>query len=191
MSIYISLGKIPKSAEERKELLEKKIAMEESFLNNELNYIQKKIINFLISEKGYLKDDIETNVCFKINLPDVSFDVIADIILKIGNKRFCFIKCAMNSLESWERHSIAFCRVADQYWIPFAIVTDGENLRILDSTDGRLVAEGLDSILSKKDAEEIVKKMSFDFYPSDKSEKEKRILYAFDAIRCKISDQQE
>jgi hypothetical protein len=97
----------------------------------------------------------------------------------------------MNSLESWERHSIAFCRVADQYWIPFAIVTDGENLRILDSTDGRLVAEGLDSILSKKDAEEIVKKMSFDFYPSDKSEKEKRILYAFDAIRCKISDQQE
>ncbi len=189
MATFISLGKIPKSPEERKKLLEKKIIAEEFHLNIGLSQVQKRILDILINEKGYSKDDIETNVVFKISLSDVSFDTTADIILKIENKRFCIIKCAMNSIESWERHSVAFCRVADQFLIPFAIVTDGENLRLIDSRDGKLIAEGISAIPSRKDAEELLSKIDFCFYPSYKAEKEKRILYAFDAIRCNITEQ--
>lgn len=188
MSFYIPLGKIPKSPDERKELLQSKIALEEAILSGGLNFIQKKVLGFLINQKGYLKDDIEINVNFKIELPETSFNVVADIILKIEDKRYSVIKCAMNSMESWERYTIAFCRVADSYKIPFAIVTDGENAKVLDSSNGRLISEGLDSVLSRWDLERLSKEKIFLQYPPEKSEKEKRILYAFDAIRCQSID---
>lgn len=187
MANFIPLRKIPESPDERRKLLEERVNAEEFFINNELSFVQKKVFEYLIQEKGYLKVDVETNVGFKINLSDISFDVTADIILKIKNRRFCFIKCAVSSIESWERYSIALCRVADQFWIPFAIVTDGENVKILDTRDGRLIAEGLlDLIPSRSDAEDLINNLDFILYPLDKVEKEKRILYAFDAIRCDI-----
>jgi hypothetical protein len=187
MAFYIPLNKIPNSPKERKELLEKKIALEEAILNDGLNFIQKKILDFLIDQKGYLKEDIETNVNFKVELPETSFDVVADIILKINGRRCGVIKCAMNSMESWERYTIALCRVIELYKIPFAIVTDGENAKILDSFNGVLISEGLDSLLTRMDLERLIKEIDFLPYPPEKSEKEKRILYAFDAIRCPTS----
>lgn len=187
MSYYIPLGKIPRSPEERKELLEKKIELQEATEEARLSFVQKKVVDFLIHQKGYLKEDIEVNVKFKINLPETTFNVFADAILKINERRFCVIKCALNSMESWERHTVAFCRVIDFYRIPFAIVTDGENAKILDSFSGKLISEGLDSILSREELQRLTKEVDFLPYPSEKIEKEKRILYAFDAIRCPTS----
>lgn len=184
MSVYIPLGKIPASAEERKKILKDKISKEEALLNTELNFIQKRVVDFLTSHKGYLPDDIKINVSFKIDLPDISFIATADIIIQISGKNFCLIKCVMNSMESWERHSVAFCRAANDYCIPFAIITDGDNSKMLNSFNGSVISEGLESIPSRKEAEEIIKNMDFIPYPLERLEKEKRILYAFDAIRC-------
>lgn len=184
MSTYIPLGKIPTSPEERKELLARHVEMEEYLSHIELTQVQKRVIDFLISQKGYTSEDIEINKDFKVDLLDVSFNARADIALKIGEKIFCVIKCVMSSLESWERHSIAFGRVACPYQIPYAIITDSENARMLDVTDGRLISEGLDSIPSRTDVMKFINEKLFYPYPTEKAEKEKRILYAFDAIGC-------
>lgn len=184
MSTYISLGKIPASPEERKELLARRVEMEEYLSNIELTQVQRRVIDFLTSQKGYDSADIEANRDFRVDLMDTSFNTRADIILKIEGKIFCIIKCVMSSLESWERHSIAFSRVVEPYQIPYAVVTDSESARILDVIGGRLISEGLDSIPSKVDAVKIIKGKSFSPYPRERAEKEKRILYAFDAIKC-------
>lgn len=184
MSTYIPLGKIPTSPEERKELLAMRVEMEEYLSHIELTQVQRRVIDFLTSRKGYTLDDIEANIDFKVDLPDASFNARADIILKIDGKIFCVIKCVMSSLESWERHSIAFSRVVESYQIPYAIVTDSESARILDVIGGKLIAEGLDAIPSKNDALKVVQQTAFSPYPIERSEKEKRILYAFDAIKC-------
>ncbi len=187
MSIYIPLGKIPSSPEERKELLAEKVKMEEYFSGLELTHVQKKVVEFLISAKGYAGDDIETNRDFKVDLPDVSFNARADIVIKAGGKIFCIIKCVMSSLESWERHSIAFCRVVESYQIPCSIVTDSEHAMILDVINGKLIAEGLDSIPSREEAQRMAKETVFSPYPPDKAGRERRILHAFDAITCPTS----
>lgn len=184
MSTYIPLGKIPTSPEERKELLAMRVDMEEYLSHIELTQVQRRVIDFLTSQKGYATVDIEVNRDFRVDLSNASFNVRADIILKIGGKIFCVIKCVMSSLESWERHSIAFCRVVESYQIPFAVVTDSESARILDVIEGRLISEGLDSIPSKTDAMKVIKEKSFFPYPIERAEKEKRILHAFDAIQC-------
>ncbi|MEW6738766.1 MAG: type I restriction enzyme HsdR N-terminal domain-containing protein [Nitrospirota bacterium] len=187
MSTYIPLGKIPTSPEERRELLAKRVEMEEYLSHIELTQVQRRVIDFLISQKGYTNADIEANRDFRVDLPDASFNSRADIILKIDGKIFCVIRCVMSSLESWERHSIAFSRVVESYQIPYAIVTDSESARILDVVEGKLIAEGLDAMPSKEDAMKIVQQTAFSSYPQERAEKEKRILYAFDAIKCSTS----
>lgn len=188
MSTYISLGKIPSSPEERKELLAEKVKMEDHLSNLELIRIQKRIVEFLISAKGYNSDDIQTNKDFRVDLPDASFSARADIAINIEDKIFCAIKCVMSSIESWERYSIAFCRVVESYQIPYAIVTDGEHAMILDVINGKPIAEGLDSIPSQAEAQRMAKEIVFIPYSQDKTEKAKRILHAFDAITCPTSN---
>lgn len=158
--------------------------MEEYLSHLELTQVQRRVIDFLSSQKGYTNADIEANRDFRVDLPDASFNTRADIILKIDGEIFCVIKCVMSSLESWERHSIAFCRVVESYQIPYAIVTDSESARILDVVGGKLIAEGLDAIPSKEDARKIIQQAAFPPYPIEKVEREKMILYAFDAIKC-------
>lgn len=187
MSMYIMLGKIPTSPEERKKLIGERISMEDHLSNRELTHVQKKVIEFLVSEKGYSNEDIEANREFSVELrgdPPSSFTVKADVVLNLDGRRFLVIKCVLNSPESWERHTSAFCRVADAYQIPFGVVTDSETAKLLDAAGGKPLSEGLASIPSREEALQLVKKTVFCAYPEEKCEKEKRILYAFDAITC-------
>ncbi len=186
MPTYIPLGKIPASSEERKELLAKQVETEEFLSNLELTHIQRIVVEFLHLQKGYCNEHIEINRDFKVELANSFFNVKADIALKIDRHIFCIIKCAVNSLESWERHSIAFCRVVESYQIPYAVITDGETARLIDVVKGEILSEGLDSIISKDDALKIIKNITFQTYPEQRAEREKRILYAFDAIKCSV-----
>ena len=189
MATYIPLGKIPKSPEERTQLLAKQVETEEYLSQVELTHIQRLVIDFLISKKGYLAEDIEINRFFNITLPDICFNVNADVVVKSNEKRLLVIKCAINSLESWERHSIAFGRAAGHYQIPYAIVTDGKIARLLDVTKGQLIASGgIDELMpSKEKIQKMAEEVIFMPYSENRSEKEKRILYAFDAIRYSVS----
>jgi hypothetical protein len=90
----------------------------------------------------------------------------------------------MSSMESWERHAIAFCRVADQCPIPYALITDGEHSKMLYASDGKMLAEGLEAFPSKPEAERLFGETSFETCLSEKAEKERRILYAFEAVKC-------
>lgn len=184
MSTYIPLGKAPISPEERSELLGKIVEAEEHLANIELSNIQRSIVEFLVIKKGYSIEDIELNKKFKVDLPDASFIVKSDIILKANNKIFLVIKCAVNSLESWERYSVAFCRVIEAYQVPYAVVTDGKTARILDVVKYNLISDSLDAIPTKEEACQILKDIILPPCAEERCIKEKRILHAFEAIRC-------
>ncbi|MCL5236407.1 MAG: type I restriction enzyme HsdR N-terminal domain-containing protein [Nitrospirae bacterium] len=157
----------------------------EDYLNNlELTHVQRRVVDFLISQKGYAREDIEANREFTVEMQDTSFKAKADIALKVDGVTFMIFTCVMNSMESWERHSLAFCRVVESCQIPYAAVTDGETVRMLDVVKGGAVPAALDSIPSKQAALRIIKETSLCPYSEERREKEKRILYAFDAIKC-------
>ncbi len=184
MSTYVALGKAPESPEERALLLAKKAQMEEYMANLQLTQAQKRMVEFLISGKGYVENDLEINQDFTFELPGCSFVVRADIIVRIKGKRLITVKCVMSSMESWERHAVAFGRVADVYQIPYAVITDSEDARMIATADGSLVSQGLDAIPSRQEAERMQGETTFNTFPSERVEKEKRILYAFEAIKC-------
>ena len=184
MSTYITLGKAPESPEERALLIAKKAHMEEYMASLQLTQAQKRMVDFLISRKGYDENDLEINHDFTFELPGCSFVVRADIIVRIEGKRLFTVKCVMSAMESWERHAVAFGRVADVYQIPYAVITDSEDARMIATADGTLVAQGLDAIPSRQEAERMQGEITSITFPQERVEKEKRILYAFEAVKC-------
>jgi hypothetical protein len=191
MSMYIQLGKVPASPEERRALLAGRVADEDSLDSRDLTMLKHDVVDFLKSKKGYGDAEVLTDKRFHIKLPETSFDVSADIALNINGRIFLVIKCVINSVNSWERYSKAFCRVAeDPYLIPFAAVTDGDNTSVLDIMDGGSVYEGLGSLPSRETAVRIIQDFVPTPCPEDRKEREKRILYAFDAIKCSTTADQ-
>lgn len=184
MSQRIALGKTPQSPEERKQLIESHLAEEGHFEKVRLTYVQRKVVDFLLTQKGYLPDDVEIDREFSVALSDVTITVKADVSLVLNGRRVMVITCAVNSLESWERHAAAFCRVVESYQIPYAVVTDGEEARMIDAIQGRVISEGIGSIPTRGEAVDLIGHIDFTPCPEGRCEREKRILYAFDAIRC-------
>ena len=188
MSEYIMLGKIPKSPEERKALIGKRVEQEEHLSDFGMTQVQSRLIEFLTSEKGYSEKDLELNKVYNVVLSDGitenSFNVKADIVVRLNNTSLFIVKCVMSSMESWERHSAAFCRVVEPNQVPYAVVTDGEDARMIDAVSGKLLSLGLDSIPSKDEALVLLKQTVFCPFSRERCEKEKRILHAFDAITC-------
>lgn len=150
----------------------------------QIEAVRTEMLKFLLEHKGYDLEDIERDKEFKVSVPGCEDTVSTDFIISLGGKRFVAVKCAAASVDSRERHIISFARVVDEYQIPFAFVTDGENTRLIDTLKGKVISEDIHSMPSRGEALSRMKDMKFVPYPSDKLEKEKRILLAFETVRC-------
>lgn len=168
---------------ERQKMIEEKIQKKEREAEITLDTIREIIREFLF-QKGYSEEEIETDRVFDIELNGEKTPVSSDFIVKIKGKRLVVIKCSPGALDSRQRHVVSFARVVDTYQIPIAVATDGLKALIFDSITGKLTGEGLDSIPSRGEAEEIMSNLKFIPFPSEKFEREKRVLLAFEAIRC-------
>lgn len=170
---------------DRQKLIKEKIGKAEAEAVKDLALIRRVIKDFLVNEKGYSEEkDIEVDKGFEIVVGDIRAMTAVDYILKLNGRRFMAIKCSPGALESRERHLISFARVVDSYQIPFAVITDGSVARILDARTGKLFAEGLASLPERAQAVEMANAMELARYPKERLEREKRILLAFDSIKC-------
>lgn len=185
MGEVIDLGRIPQSPEERRELIERKIAECDEISGMALPFIQKGLAQFLVESRGYALGDLLFDRQHPMTLADgTSFEATADMLAVIEGRSLMMIKCTSSSLESWERYCTAFCRVVEPYLIPLAIVTDGISARMIDTLSGQLVAEDPASIPSRDAAISLIVKACAVPLTPQAMERERRILYAFDAIRC-------
>jgi len=169
---------------DRRKLIEEKIAGTEARAVTSLAFIRQAVKDFLVHANGYSDEDIEIDREFEITLDGVKTAVSVDYILKLRGRRFAVIKCSPGALGSRDRHLLSFARVIDSYQIPVAVVTDGVRARILDTVSGKLVSEDLAAMPTRTEADERVALMKPLPYPTERMEREKRILLAFDAIRC-------
>lgn len=189
MSKLIPLGRIPRSREDREALISDEVAREERLANMGIDRVRAMIVDYLISDKGYLKEEIETMKEFRVELNDASFTVTADIVIKVDGRGFLLVKCAMSSPESWERFTIALCRVACAEMIPFCLVTDGEFVRLVNVRTGEAVCEDFTKLPSRQEAAGLIGEISKTPFACAKPEKEKRILFAFSGIGCHTEEE--
>lgn len=178
----IQLNKVPESLEERKKLIGDIIKENEEAFVKTIGYIQRLMIENLMN-RGYKLNDMEINKGYEVIVSDKEkFVTSVDILLILEGKVVYAIKCTPASIDSWERFMLAFCRVVEPYQISFAMVTDGRQGRLINVLTGE-VQETMD-IPPKEDMLKLMSSLSFVPYNEEKLPKEKRILYAFDAIKC-------
>ncbi len=170
--------------EDRKKLIQEKIDMEEHCETVQLGGIKQLVWDVLVHEKRFLPGDIEVDPKFTIKLSDGEAEVSIDFIITLPVASFAAIKCSTSAIESWERYVTAFARAAKEYQIPYAMVTDGERAKIIDVMKGPLTAESINDFFSRDQALEKLKAFEKTPCSAKRLEKERRIIYAFEGIKC-------
>jgi hypothetical protein len=149
--------------------------------------IRQKILRFLIEGKGYLKDDISTDRKIRFDIEGTETSSMVDISIRLDNKTLIVGKCSSGSLVSRERQIIAAARLLENYLVPFAVVTNGKDLELLDSDSERVIGEGFGSLPSRQDLLKICRGLSFKPTNKKKIIYEQRILFTYDAISCPVN----
>lgn len=150
---------------------------------------RQKIARFLIEEKGYSKDDIEVRRGIPLNVDGNMATSKVDLVIRLADKAFAIIIFGPGSLVTRERSTLAAARLLEDYEVPFAVVTNGEDAEVMETKSGRVIAEGLQAIPSKEQAQERIGALTFERVSKERVEKEKRILYVFDVLAERECDE--
>jgi hypothetical protein len=143
------------------------------------------MIAYLLREKkGYRPEDVRKGMAFEVTLGQEVFWSSADFIVSVEGKMGMIIKCAAGSLDSRERQAVAAARVIASPPVPVAVVADPVNAEVLDVATGKVTGEGFGAIPTKEQLRSIIAEMAMQPLDPKRLEKEKRILLAFDAIKC-------
>jgi hypothetical protein len=145
---------------------------------------RKMVFYLLVEKKGYLPEDIEKKVVFEVKLGQETAYSSVDFLISIAGKKAMVIKCSAGSLSSRERQALAAARVIGSTPVPVAVVADPVNAEVIDVATGKVVGEGFGAIPIRDRIIQLISEYSFTPLSPERLEKEKRILLAFDAIRC-------
>jgi hypothetical protein len=150
---------------------------------------RQKIARFLVEQKGYSKDDIETRRTLPLTLDGDKGAVKVDFVIRLDDKAFAIVMFGPGSVVTRERSTLAVARLVEQYVVPFAVVTNGEEAEILETKSGAVIARGLDGIPAKPEAMKTIRTLAFETISKERLEKEKRILFAFEVLAERECDE--
>ena len=145
----------------------------------------RKQIGYLLGEKkGYDPGDVRKGLTFEVQLGEETAWSSADFLVDLDGRAAMIIKCSAGSLDSRERQAVAAARVITSPPVPVAVVADPVTAEVLDVETGKVTGEGFGVIPTKEQLRSIVAAKAMQPLEPKRLEKEKRILLAFDAIKC-------
>jgi hypothetical protein len=147
---------------------------------------RQMVERYLVTEKGYTKDDIEVNAPLEVTIGEAPYRSWVDLVVSVDNKRYMAIKCASGSLGSREREIISAARLLDEYQIPLSVVSDGKTAMVLDTVSGEKIGEGLDAIPSKKALKEKAERFKLQPVAEKRLEREKLIFRSYDIMNVNV-----
>src|SRR5512137_834210 len=148
----------------------------------------RKMIGYLLREKkGYSPEDVRQGLAFEVQLGAETVWSSADFLVSVDGRTAMIIKCAAGSLDSRERHAVAAARIIASPPLPVAVVADPVTAEVLDVATGKVTGEGFGAIPTKEQLRSIVAEKAMEPLDPKRLEKEKRILLAFDAIKCCVT----
>ena len=148
--------------------------------------VRKLAEAILLEEKGFAPEDILKNFAFDVILEAETVQSCVDFLVSMERRNVMVIKCAAGSIASRERQVVAAARVLGELPVPVAVVMDPVSAVVLDGVRGTVLGEGFDAIPTKEQLSAMVAGREIMPFPTEKIEREKRILLAFDALRCSI-----
>ena len=176
--------------EDESAVREKKII---AILNQELDdgenlatAARKTVEYLLLEKKGYAREEVRKQVVFDVILGQETAHSSVDFLVTVEGKKAMVIKCASGSLSSRERQAVAAARLLGSPPVPIAVVADPATAEVLDTMTGKVIGEGFGAIPVRAQILVVMSGKEPKPLSPERIEKEKRILLAFDAIRCSV-----
>jgi len=188
---FISITQDPKSGLQEKrpvfpDTLVDYISGKEIPFSNRDN-IRQKLVKTLVEEKGYLKEDISLDREIRFDIEGQQVCSLVDISIGLDSKTLMVFKCASGSVVSRERQVIAAARLLEDYIIPFAVVTNGVNIELLDTLSEKVICDSMQLIPTRQELFENSRNLTLKSAKKNKLVYEQRILHTYDEISCNIS----
>ena len=147
---------------------------------------RQALSRMMVEEKGYARDELVPRKYVETLFSRCYVRSTIELTVQLLGREVMILRYGPGSLVSRERAAIAAARVLNpKYRIPLAVVTNGEDAELLDTSTGKILGYGLHSIPDRSAAEKML--YSLDFLPpqdDQKRERELRILNVFDVERC-------
>lgn len=148
--------------------------------------IRQDLSRWMVEEKGYSPEELQPRLFIESLFAKSFVRSTIELTVSVSGRQFMILRYGPGSLVSRERAAIAAARILNPaYQIPLAVVTNGEDAELIDTSSGKIIGNGLHSVPDRDGAEELIHKLTF-LSPPDENRKEKelRILNAFDVERC-------
>lgn len=147
----------------------------------------RKMVEYLLLEKkGYGPADVRKGIAFEVQVGRETAWSSADFLVSVEGRTGMIIKCAAGSLDSRERQAVAAARVIASPPVPVAVVADPTHAIVLDVATGKATGEGFGAIPVKEQLGRLLAESELKSLSLERLEKEKRILLAFDSIKCSV-----
>ena len=158
----------------------------ETIVDTDDERYRQKLARFLVEVKGYAKNELTMRQTIETMFNKQFVTSKIDIGISLENRCFMILRYAPGSLVTRERSAIAAARMLKgSYQIPLAVVTNGEDAALLDTYNGKILAQGLEAIPSRDKAEKLLDTLEFRPFSDEKRrERELRIMNAFDIEIC-------
>jgi len=141
---------------------------------------RQAIARFLVSTKGFARDDITPRYQLEIRAGDKRAIVPVDFLVRAGQRIAMLIKYGPGSLVTRQRPALAAGRLVAGHQIPWVVVTNGEDAHTLDGYSGKVVSKGLAQIPDKTVLARDTAFREADAIPSRRADMEARILYVYE-----------
>ncbi len=147
----------------------------------------QKTARRLVLEKGYAKEDLRRSVPIELSIGDESYRSRVDLVVSVEGKSVMVIKCAAGSLGSREREALAAARLLESRPIPLSIVSDGENVIVLSTEDGKSLGSGWDVLPSRQSAMSRLAGKELVQLSEERKHKEALIFRTYDSMNINIA----
>ncbi len=148
--------------------------------------IRQKLVKALVEEKGYRNVDISLDREIRFTIEGRPVCSLVDLTLGFDGKTLMVFKCAAGSVVSRERQIIATARLLEEYIIPYAVVTNGVNIELIDTLTEKVIGDGMASVPTRPELFE--KSKDITLRPTNKKKliNEQHVLYTYDSISCPL-----
>ena len=150
--------------------------------------IRQSLAQMMVEEKGYARNELIPRRCIDTLFSRSFVRSVIELTVILKNREFMIIRYAPGSLVSRERAAVAAARILNpSYQIPLAVVTNGRDAELIDTSTGAILGNGVHSIPDRQSAFKIFDNLTFhNPLEGKRKEQEMRILNAYDVERCCI-----
>lgn len=141
---------------------------------------RQKLARMLVNQKGFMKKEIKSRRELWVSAGKKRAMIKIDFEVNVSGKIGMIIRYGPGSLVTRQRSALAISRLVAPYQVPIVVVTNGKDADILEGKTGDVVAQGLQSIPSKKELIKEVTGMNLNRISAEQAEIESRIVYAYE-----------